>query len=196
MSLINDALRRTQKAQENQPLSPGPELKLHPAPRTNPPPLNTKLLLGALTFLLLVLGFALVGMLLPGKMDQPVQAKTAAADPAVPPAPPRMIFPPRKAEPPAPAPILAAAPVALVDPAPAAAIEPTNPPIPQVATAPAPPAPFRLQAILFNPSRPSAIINGSTVFLGGQLGEFRVTQIGTNTVILAGSTRTNVLTIE
>ena len=64
--------------------------------------------------------------------------------------------------------------------------EPTNVPVADaqdseatnaaLAVAPEPPkpAPLRLQAILFNPKRPSAMISGKTVFIGDKLGDLRV----------------------
>jgi hypothetical protein len=62
-------------------------------------------------------------------------------------------------------------------------------------TGPAKPAPLKLQAIVFNPSRPSAIINGRTLFIGDKMGTFRVVAIGEDTATLAGSGLTNVLTL-
>ena len=64
-----------------------------------------------------------------------------------------------------------------------------------VAKAPAAePAPsLRLQAIIFNPRRPSALISGRTVFLGDKFGELRVTRISPTSVTLSGPGRTNLL---
>jgi hypothetical protein len=67
---------------------------------------------------------------------------------------------------------------------------------PAVAELPVPkPAPLRLQAILYHPTRPSAMIGGKTVFLGDKVGEARVASITAESVTLIGSGRTNVLNL-
>ena len=59
------------------------------------------------------------------------------------------------------------------------------------------PAPVpRLQAILFNPARPSAVVNGKTVFIGNTVANFRVTSITETTVTLVGETESHILTLE
>jgi hypothetical protein len=65
-------------------------------------------------------------------------------------------------------------------------------------TAPTPPkpAPLRLQAIIFNPRRPSAMISGKTLFIGDKLGDLRVVAISKESAILAGAGQTNVLTLS
>jgi hypothetical protein len=64
-------------------------------------------------------------------------------------------------------------------------------------TAPAPPkaAPLRLQALVFNPTRPSAMISGKTLFVGDRLGDLRVVAINKDSAILIGAGQTNVLTL-
>ena len=65
-------------------------------------------------------------------------------------------------------------------------------------TAPTPPkpAPLRLQAIIFNPKRPLAMISGKTLFIGDKLGDLRVVAISKESAILAGAGQTNVLTLS
>jgi len=66
------------------------------------------------------------------------------------------------------------------------------------AIAPAPPpkaAPLRLQAIVFDPKRPSALISGKTVFIGDKLGDARVMGIDRDSATLVGAGRTNILTL-
>ncbi len=78
------------------------------------------------------------------------------------------------------------------DPSPTAAtnlLTVTAPPLPK-------PAPLRLQAIVFNPVRPSAMISGKTLFIGDRLGEFRVQAITQDSATLASATRTNVLSLS
>jgi hypothetical protein len=55
------------------------------------------------------------------------------------------------------------------------------------------PAPLRLQGIVFNPARPSAMINGKTVFVGEKVGEFRVGAITQNSATLISGSQTNLL---
>jgi len=65
-----------------------------------------------------------------------------------------------------------------------------------IASAPQPkPAPLRLQAIVFNPKRPSALISGKTLFLGDKLGDARVVAIDRESATLVGAGKTNVLSL-
>ena len=68
----------------------------------------------------------------------------------------------------------------------APAVEPTLPK----------PEPLRLQGIVFNPKRPSTVINGRTLFLGDRIREFRIMAIRQDSVTLVGGGRTNVLSLE
>ena len=58
------------------------------------------------------------------------------------------------------------------------------------------PAPPKLQAITFNPARPSAIVSGKTVFVGDRFREFRVLKIGVDSVTLVNETQTNALRLD
>jgi hypothetical protein len=55
---------------------------------------------------------------------------------------------------------------------------------------------LKLQAITFNPARPSAIVSGKTVFVGDRFREFRVLKIGVDSITLVNETQTNVLTLD
>jgi hypothetical protein len=57
------------------------------------------------------------------------------------------------------------------------------------------PAVPRLQAIVFNPARPWAMINGKTLLVGDRIGEFRVLAIDRQSATLVGASGTNVLTL-
>jgi hypothetical protein len=46
---------------------------------------------------------------------------------------------------------------------------------------------------VFNPKRPSAQINGKTLFIGDKLGDSRVVAIGQESATLVGAGKTNVL---
>jgi hypothetical protein len=55
--------------------------------------------------------------------------------------------------------------------------------------------PLKLQAIVFNPKRPSVLINGKTLFIGEKLGDLRVVAIDRESATLAGTGQTNTLTM-
>jgi len=57
------------------------------------------------------------------------------------------------------------------------------------------PAPLKLQGIVFS-ARPSAVINGKTLFVGDRVREFRVVAITQDTAILVGAGRTNILSLS
>ncbi len=61
---------------------------------------------------------------------------------------------------------------------------------------PAKPALPKLQGIVFNPRRPSAVINGKTLFVGDRVAGFRVMAIGRDTATLVSAGQTNILTLE
>ncbi len=63
-------------------------------------------------------------------------------------------------------------------------------PVP-VAVRPAPE--LRLQAIVYHPTRPSVIINGTSLFKGDKVGEWTVQSIDSESVVLANLTQTNTL---
>lgn len=58
------------------------------------------------------------------------------------------------------------------------------------------PVPLKLQGIVFNPKRPSALINGRVIFLGDRIREYRVAAIHRDEVMLVGAGQTNVLSLE
>jgi hypothetical protein len=59
--------------------------------------------------------------------------------------------------------------------------------------APPLPAPLKLQAVFYSPTKPSAIVSGSTVGIGDKVRQFHVTAIGKDSVTLSSSTETRVL---
>ena len=61
---------------------------------------------------------------------------------------------------------------------------------------PAVPSPLKLQGIIFNPKRPSAMISGRVIFLGDRIRDLRVMAIHPDCVVLAGAGRTNLLSLE
>ena len=71
-------------------------------------------------------------------------------------------------------------------------------PNPAVAAEPpaAVPAPLRLQGIVYDPKRASALINGRVMFVGERIRDLRLTAIHPDNVVLTGDSRTNVLSLE
>ena len=62
-----------------------------------------------------------------------------------------------------------------------------------VPAVPPPPPEPKLQGILFDPTRPCAIVDGNMVFVGGHVGGFRVAAISKSVVTLKNGTETKVL---
>lgn len=58
------------------------------------------------------------------------------------------------------------------------------------------PPPPKLQAIVFIPTRPSAILSGKTVVVGDRVNEFRVAAISPDSITLVSESETNVLRME
>lgn len=56
--------------------------------------------------------------------------------------------------------------------------------------------PLKLQGIVFNPRRPSALINGRVMFVGDRIQDFRLTAIHPGDIVLIGANRTNLLSLE
>ena len=211
MSLINDALRRAKEAHQQTPVPP-PDLPFRPvepgqqcARRGLGLLLPVALLVVALLVLLLGWQWAqrrraptpveAAARTAPAAgnraeaLPTPAKLGAAAAVPALPP------------QHQAPALVGAATPAA--DTAPGASnvavadaqdSEATNAAL-AVAPEPPKPAPLRLQAILFNPKRPSAIISGKTVFIGDRVGVLRVASIDQECAVLTGPSQTNVLSL-
>src|SRR5688572_13544536 len=69
----------------------------------------------------------------------------------------------------------------------AAVVEPAEPPKSSAA--------LKLQSIVYNPKRPSAMISGKIVFIGDKFGEWRVAAIDQESATLVGSGLTNVLVL-
>ena len=67
-----------------------------------------------------------------------------------------------------------------------------------VAVAQVPPEPQlpRLHGIVFNPTRPTAFLNGKSVAVGGRVGEYTILAITKQAVTVERSGQTNVLTME
>jgi hypothetical protein len=160
MSLINDALKRASQAQQDKP------------PTSQPPTLPTQFhsddantfgwLWLVVIVLLVVAGSFWFGLSMSRHTVNPIVREPSPTPTAAP-------VPVQEA------PVVSVAPIAS---APAAD---TN--VPALAAAPAKPEP-KLQGIAYNPQRPWAIVDGKTVYVGDQIGEFRVKAISRSAVTL------------
>ncbi len=176
MSMINDALKRAKKAQQENP-PPTPPLQFRPVePGQEGRPRSPLILVAAVLGLTVIV--AMGGLLIWVVVQQrdaslQVEAKTVAPVDA-PLAPLRVEPPPAPASTPE---------EAMTNTQPAVAVEP--------------PAPeFKLQGIFFNPRSPSAVVNGRTVYVGDKVNGFRVYAITPQNVTLGTATQTNVLSLS
>ena len=208
MSLINDALRRAKDAQQQTPPLPAPDLPFRPVDpaqaasrRSFSLLLPAALTIAALFLLIFVWEWTRAGG---AATHSEVNARTARAPHATTPASTLATQPAPVQEPvspPSPA-TDAAAPVATDDTtaatnAPVADAQDSEGTNTTAMTPPAPPkpAPLRLQAIIFTPRRPSAMISGRTLFIGDKLGDLRVVAIDKDSATLAGAGQTNILSL-
>jgi hypothetical protein len=189
MSLINDALKRAQQTQEQNP-PPTPPLEFRPAEATSRPARRSTLMFVALA-LVVVLLLGLTGTLIwyvshALSADLRVAARTAETPPPPPPVVP--------ATPSAPAPEVAL-------PTPPQFEHPEEPntnrvPVIADATEVIQPTVLKLQGIAFDPQKPSAIINGRSLYLGDRVDKFRLVAISPVAVTLVSDTETNVLSLS
>jgi len=156
MSLINDALKRAKQTQQNQPPP-----NLPPLPPIEPPPVPPASP-GSIRWLWppLIIVFAVAVCFWIGlSIARHSVTKTAIEPPPVP-------IPPVTA-------VSAWVTNAPVEPAP-----------PQRVAVVKPPAEPKLQGIAYSSTRPWAIVDGATVYVGDHVGEFRVKAILPDAVIL------------
>ena len=215
MSLINDALRRAKDAQQEAPLPPSHDLPYRPVEPAQQsarrgPGLLRPCALAAVALVALLFAWQWVQ-----KHDSTgsieANARTARIVNAIP-APPPASAPalasaaqPNPAVQPAslPSPATGAAATLAADTTSTATEAPlADPEEGQVTnttamTPPPPPkpVPLRLQAIVFNPKRPSAMVSGKTLFVGDKLGSLRVVAIDRESATLVGAGQTNVLSL-
>jgi hypothetical protein len=189
MSLINDALKRAQQTQAQNP-PPTPPLEFRPAEANSP---------GSRRSALLLVGLALVVLLLVGLTGTLIWyvSQTAAPNLHV---TARTASPTTLATPTNVAPAVETE----LESAPAAPPQFEHPEEPNTNRVPVRaeagevgPAPgLKLQGIAFNPHQPSAIINGRTLNLGDHVDGFRLIGISPVAVTLVSATETNVLSLS
>jgi len=187
MSLINDALKRAKESHGENPPPVAPPEKAGLRPVEPAPRKGTPVWLWPLIIVVLVgLGMFLIGQ----SMHKTVAAvsnppgENAAQPTKVAPMEPAPVA---VAKPPAPEPVKAPE----VTPAPVQA------PAVAVATPSVEPAPtFKLQSIIFDPRRPSAMVNGKLLFIGDRINGLHVVSIRKDSVTLVGGGQTNVLELQ
>lgn len=183
MSLINDALKRAKHSQKG-PATPVAHFL--PTPPRRPRGISLGMVIGAA--LLLAAGCFFIGLAMAKRNSsatvttttvvvtstKPATAPTAAKT-AAPTTPPAAVAP-------LPAPVKVESPVV-----PAAVPGVSNAVVDAAPAAPAPPAappPPKLQAIIFDPQNPTAIVNGKTAHLNDVLGDFRVKAILPSSILI------------
>ncbi len=209
MSLVNDALKRARQLQEPSAANPVAGPALRPAESGTNGHRELGLLLSAALGGIAVLLFLLGGLALlrnyassraqPAPAEVPTSIQVGTVKTPVVPAPP-----PEVAAEPARLASLSSVATSRASNSVARATTLTNAPGPLEAATnppsaePAAPktAPLKLQAIILNPRRPSALISGKTVFVGDRIGEWRVIALGADSAKLAGPAGTKVLYLE
>ena len=198
MSLINDALNRTKQAQQQTPpAAGGPELKpVGPA--------AAKTAGGSKTLLYIMVACVVVGnaLIFIYYFTNERAKRTPAASLVTTPAIATNVVAARIQ-----APVAQPVPGAVAAPSGPVAVAETNAPA-LVGTSTAPvvaavplvpetpkPAPLKLQSIIYNPGRPSAMVSGKFLFIGDKVQGFRVTAIDQESVTLVGNGQTNVLSL-
>lgn len=217
MSLINDALKRAKQAQQRNDSPPPAVPPLRPVEGARPNPSRPGLVLPVLLAAFVLLGGGLLMWMALGNgrssTTVPAKARPNAAAPAAlptnhetPPAanvsapgapvnlPATKPVPGPTASEPVPPPQIS--PVAVAAPAAQTAIAPAPAPNPTgVSAEPPPPLLPRLQGIFYRPDRPSALLNGKTILVGGRSGDFLVVAITPQSVTLVRAGQTNVLSL-
>lgn len=196
MSLINDALKRTKQAQQENPPAT-PSLEFQPADPGQQASKNSVLLCVGLTCIVAaILGLSglLVHFVAQSKSNTlPVAARVV--DHPIAPAP-ISINPPSEPTqaPPAVEPTVSKASPSYIE----RPDEPNTNGYPVAAVIPEPPkpAPMKLQGIFFNPQNPSAVVSGRSVYLGDRVNGYRVMGISPVAVTLVSATETNVLSLS
>ncbi|HVV02115.1 MAG TPA: hypothetical protein VHH88_12180 [Verrucomicrobiae bacterium] len=196
MSMINDALRRAKAAQDNAPAPANDSLEFKPVDPAVPSPGGGSKRRATIVLTAMLLAAGVVVLCIANRED-----KTAGNDISKAPVYAREAARPQSG---------ATAPNASTPATRPASENTQNLPgtaasatvannagtntAPQVAVAPPPPEP-RLQAIVYNPARPSAIVDGQTLFVGDKLGKFTVAAIDQQSATLVSSNGNKILTL-
>lgn len=174
MSLINDALKRARDSQQKNPSPSGvtPLLPVEPRER------GFNWILATLVIFLMVVACFFISLALAKRTVENTTAAPVAAAP------------------------VAAATNSAAPETPAPPQVETGPVAPAIVTLPPAPAntdavvsvvvaPIKVQGIMYDPSQPSAIVDGKTVHIGDRVFDFHVKTISPNSVTLTGPGGTN-----
>jgi len=185
MSLINDALKRAKTQQQSAPAAPKVQFRPVEPARQQAKKNHTAIWIAVLIMTGLVIGFVFRQLTRENKNAAPKEVKAREIVPANP-------IPQETA------------PGAQVHPAAATVSTPQSvghessaqsasavPVIQQEEPRIVP----KLQAVVFDPKHPSAIISGRSVFVGDRVNDLRVVAISQESVTLAGNGQTNVLVL-
>jgi hypothetical protein len=187
MSLINDALKRAKQAHDQAPPPPTPGPPFRPVEPAQYARHGVGVALPVALALVALLTLLLVWQL--SWSNGAVRALQTEPPPAATNAPPAAPSSSTVAESAAPAPGVPATSAAI-----AAQTVSSNAPAPVEVSPPKPP-PLRLQSIVLDSKRPSALINGKMLFLGDRIGAFRLTALDQESATLVSLDETNVLTL-
>jgi hypothetical protein len=186
MSLINEALKRAKQAQQENPATPPPLEFRSEEPGQISPRRTTLLIVGITLLVVMILGMAgmLIWFVAQSNSALPVVARVADAPLAAAASAPEIT--------PANVPPVSA-------PLPFERPEPLNtnsaPAMAEVVAEIQPPA-LKLQGIFFNPSRPSVVVNGKTIYLGDRVSGFRLIAVSPVAATFVSATETNVLSLS
>jgi len=217
MSLVNDALRRAKEAQEQVSPPPPSQMQFRPVEPEQRVRHGLGLVVPATLAVVALLALVLVWQWAHRHTAKEPQEARAVTRTAAHTTTPQMVSASAAVTTPAPAPPLQpsprqqpeslpisatgaadtlAAPASVTPTSSLVATEQESEATNSAAIAPPPKlAPLRLQAIIFNPKRPSALISGKTLFIGDKLGDSRVVAIDQESATLVGGGRTNVLSL-
>jgi hypothetical protein len=177
MSLINEALKRAKQAQQpHSPDAPQLRVQFRPVePAQQPKKSNLGIWIAVAVIAVLAIGFVFrqlsreAGSVAPKEAREIVPATPVSQETVPPPAPTN-------------APISNTSELASHEAAPV---------VDEVPPKPAP----KLQAVVYDPKRPSAIISGKSVFVGDRVGDLRVVKITRESATLVGAGQTNLLVL-
>ena len=184
MSLINDALKRAKESHGEAPPPTTPPEKTGLRPVESAPRKGTP----AWLWLLIIVVLVGLGMFFIGQSTHKTVAASSNNSTEAAPAEPKPVV---VAQTPAPV-----APKPAVVPETSAPPSPVQTPAVVAAAPPVGPASFKLQSIIYDPRRPSAMVSGKTLFVGDRIGGFHVVAIRKDSVTLVGGGQTNVLELE
>lgn len=193
MSLVNDALKRAKEAQQPTPAPPisGPPFKELDSVEQPTCWVTSPVTMAVVAVIALIVVWQSLRRSNGTSRSEANSSLVAARSNITPEAGPATVEPPSPK--PEPTPPVSPPDTSVVEGAPG---EVTNTNMPSCATdhtLPPSPPPLKLQAVIWNPKRPSAIINGTTVFVGDRIQDFKTTKITQDSATLSRSGEEKIL---